>query len=264
MAPNAPAWAWVLVFVPSIFVAVAAWLGLVLLVRPLGLSPAKRTNFLAVAALLLGGGLALDVVLGATHALRAGPDRFPFIGLPIAGMLAIGFLAFFTSPTLRRALDAIPQPWLLGVQAGRVIGGSFLVLMAIHQLPARFAVPAGTGDAAVGLAAPVVAYVYARRGSAARPLAFAFNLVGILDLVVAVTMGFTSAPGPQRLFFGGPSTAVMAVLPMVLIPVFLVPLAILDHAASLRGLLADRTEAAPGSEPLTGRTWRPTVNRLVH
>ena len=77
-------------------------------------------------------------------------------------------------------------------------------------------------------------------------------------------MGFTSAPGPQRLFFGGPSTAVMAVLPMVLIPVFLVPLAILDHAASLHGLLAARTEAAPGSEALTGRTWRPTVNRLVH
>src|ERR1051326_4175096 len=162
MASNAPAWAWVVVFVASIAVAAGAWLGLVVLAGQLGLSQAKRTNFLAAGALLLGGGLAVAVVLGATHALRAGQDRFPFIGFALAAPLVIGFVAYATSPVLRRAIAAIPQPWLLAAQTGRVIGGSFFVLVAIHQLPARFAIPAGAGDVAVGLAAPVVAYAYAR------------------------------------------------------------------------------------------------------
>ena len=50
-----------------------------------------------------------------------------------------------------------------------------------------------------------------------------WNVLGLADLVVAVTLGATSVPGPIRLFHGEPSSAIMANLPWILIPCFLVP-----------------------------------------
>jgi len=87
------------------------------------------------------------------------------------------------------------------------------------------------------LALESVAYAYLAGRSWSRPLAVAFNLLGIADLVVAVGTGFLASPSPFRLFFSQPSTSLMTVLPMVLIPTFLVPFWILVHAASLRVLL---------------------------
>jgi hypothetical protein len=47
--------------------------------------------------------------------------------------------------------------------------------------------------------------------------------------VAAVTLGATSAPGPLRLFHGEPSSAIMANLPWLLIPGYLVPALFLLH-----------------------------------
>ena len=40
-------------------------------------------------------------------------------------------------------IDAVPQPWLVGVQTFRVLGAIFLVLYASGALPGPFALPAG-------------------------------------------------------------------------------------------------------------------------
>src|SRR5438477_12718401 len=48
---------------------------------------------------------------------------------------------------------------------------------------------AGLGDIAVGLLAPVAALSLARGGRGSHALALAWNLAGIADLVVAVTLG---------------------------------------------------------------------------
>jgi hypothetical protein len=47
--------------------------------------------------------------------------------------------------------------------------------------------------------------------------------------VVAVALGTASAPGPLRIFQGGPSSAIMTSLPWLLIPGFLVPLLAFVH-----------------------------------
>jgi hypothetical protein len=81
-----------------------------------------------------------------------------------------------------------------------------------------------------------VAFALARglRGSAG--LARAWNVLGLTDLVVAITTGFLSSPSPiQELAFDNPNTLITA-FPLVRIPVFLVPLAILLHLASLTKL----------------------------
>ena len=62
----------------------------------------------------------------------------------------------------------------------------------------------------------------------------AWNVLGILDRVVAITTGFITSPSP--LFSYEPPNELIAIFPLVLIPVYLVPLSLLLHIASLAKL----------------------------
>jgi hypothetical protein len=75
-----------------------------------------------------------------------------------------------------------------------------------------------------------------------------------VDLVVAVTTGFLSSPSPiQKFAFDNPNTLITA-FPLVMIPVFLVPLAILLHLASLTelGLTQPSADGSIGLTPIAG------------
>jgi hypothetical protein len=65
-----------------------------------------------------------------------------------------------------------------------------------------------------------------------------FNVLGILDLIVAGTLGFLLF----RVVEVTPSTAPLFMLPLALIPTVAVPLALVLHIVSLRRL---RTVAKP-------------------
>jgi hypothetical protein len=80
----------------------------------------------------------------------------------------------------------VPQQWLVSVQLYRALGVIFLILYATGKLPGQFAWPAGVGDIAVGLLASVVGLAYARAPHKAGGLVAAWNVLGILDLIVAV------------------------------------------------------------------------------
>jgi hypothetical protein len=111
------------------------------------------------------------------------------------------------------------------------LGGIFLILYAAGQMPGLFAWPAAVGDITVGLLAPLVALAYARDPSRNANLVRGWNVFGILDLFVAVTTGFMTSP--SALFTYEPPNELISVFPLVLVPVYLVPLAILLHLASL-------------------------------
>jgi hypothetical protein len=115
----------------------------------------------------------------------------------------------------------------------RVVGAVFLVALALGKLPAVFALPAGLGDIAIGLSAPFIARRLARGD---RTGAVWFNVLGLLDLTVAVSIGFLAGLGPARLLDVSPSTAQIALLPLVLIPTTAVPLAIALHITALARL----------------------------
>lgn len=168
-----------------------------------------------------------------------GAPPFAVLGLRFAAPLAVVALAFALFEPLRRLVsDPELQPSLVALQTFRLIGGVFLVLLAVNALPAIFAVPAGVGDVLVGLTAiPVARSLRAGRAGAA----VAWNLLGLLDLAVALTLGVVSAPGPLQLLTVTPSTAALGVLPLVLFPSFLVPLPIVLHVISLRSLRAARS-----------------------
>ncbi len=77
------------------------------------------------------------------------------------------------------------------------------------------------GDLFVGLTAPSMTR-YVLRGSYSRRIVVLWNLLGVLDFVVAFATGFT---------FNTPTA-----YPLVLIPGFLVPLALGFHLHCLRKL----------------------------
>jgi len=194
----------------------------------------------------LGAGTALTawfagmLALSANGVFVAGTGGPPAIALGVIPPLAIGGLALALSPSVRREALSIPQPWLVAVQSLRVLGFVFLILLGDGVLPRQFALPAGLGDFVVGALAPLVAMALAREWSWSRPLAVAWNVFGIADLVVALGMGALSAPSAIRVFQGEPSTAAMAMLPLSMIPVFAVPIFLLLHVASLFGILRTR------------------------
>lgn len=144
-------------------------------------------------------------------------------------------------------MDAGLQPALIAVQSHRIIAGVvFLALIPLGQLPALFAIPAGAGDALIGLTA-IGAGAALRRGQTR--VALTWNLPGLLDLIVAVGLGITTSPGSAHLFATTPTALAMSLQPLVLVPTFLVPLSAWLHIVSLRSLLgrASAADRAAGS-----------------
>jgi len=82
-----------------------------------------------------------------------------------------------------------------------------------------------------------------RRPANARPILWIWNVIGLVDLIAAVSLGVTSSPGPQRLIFAEPSSAMMTTLPWLLIPGFLVPLLFTVHIGIFIRLVSARKPA---------------------
>jgi hypothetical protein len=183
----------------------------------------RRGVWLAVTAVYVVWLLAVEW-LGVNDAFT----RLP--GLPAAILLPIlvGLPILLRSKLAGSVLDAMPWQWLVGLQVYRVVGVVILLVWAAGQAPTIFALPAGIGDVLTGLFALPAAFNGRRR-------AVVWNVFGVLDLVVAITLGFLTAPGPTQLIVPDlPST--VANYPLVLIPAFAVPSSILLHALSLRQL----------------------------
>lgn len=184
--------------------------------------------------LVLAAWLVLVLSLGAFGAF-VGPPGTPPIAIAIA--IVAPLLLFFTglrlSPSFREFVLSVDLRLIAAMQAWRWAGLGFLSLYANNVLPAMFAFPAGLGDMAVGFAAPWMILGLVRRPEFAGSPAFRrWNVLGIIDLVVAVGIGTLTA----TLSRGSPgeiSTAPMATLPLVLIPAFMVPLFLMLHTAAL-------------------------------
>jgi uncharacterized protein (TIGR02246 family) len=203
--------------------------------------------FLAAALVLW---LALVLLLGAQGAFVAPPGAVPY---PILGGVAaplVVFLACFVmSAAFRSFLLALDLPMVTVVQAWRFAGFGFLALAAHGVLPGVFAWPAGLGDMAIGLTAPWMARALSRRpGFAAGRWFVVWNLLGILDLVVAVSIAgldstfATGAPGEI-------TVTPMAQMPLVLVPAFLVPLFLMLHLTALFQARRLARSAQPKSDP---------------
>ena len=161
---------------------------------------------------------------------------FPNIAIGIALPFATGITYIARSKKFEEILNFIPQHWLIAFQIYRLLGILFLLLYSAEKLPGVFALPAGIGDLAIGLSAPIVAYFYTAGYKRSCLAILVWNLAGIADLVLAITLGFLSSPSQFQLLSPNNPNAMITAFPLVLVPTFAVPLSIVLHLASLKKL----------------------------
>ncbi len=205
----------------------------------------------SIIGVVLAVWLAAVFLLGAVGAFARPPGTPPvpiFLGatLPLVVFLA----AYWSSVRFRAFVLALDLRLAASIQAWRVGGLGFLALYTYGVLPGAFAWPAGLGDIAIGVTAPWVMLALIRRPGFARNGVFVvWNLLGILDLIVAITTGALSSALASGAA-GAVTTGPMARLPLVLIPAYLVPLFVMLHLAAL---FQARRPGATEHEPTAAR-----------
>ena len=221
----------------------------------------NRVKTIVGAVLLLW--LVLAFILGTNDAFARAPGALPLSIL--AGFLTpilVFLVAFRMVGPFRDLVMSIDLPVMAGIQAWRFGGLGFIALYAYGVLPGLFAWPAGLGDMAIGVTAPLVILALRRQPAfAAGRLFWIWNLLGILDLVVAVSLGALSS-----VFGIGISAEIttfpMGRMPLVIVPMFLVPLFLMLHLASL--LQARRLAAAEKVCSWTEPTFRCEPMEAMH
>jgi hypothetical protein len=188
----------------------------------------------AIVTMMLLVWLAIVLILAAGGAFVSPIGTPP---LRIVAAVAVPLLVFFglytTSAAFRDFVLGSDLSLITAIQAWRFAGFAFVALQVHGVLPRVFSWPAGLGDMAIGITAPFVAAALIRRTDFAASRTFViWNLLGILDLVLAVSIAAVSA----SLATGAASqitVAPMAQLPLALVPVFLVPFFVMLHLAAL-------------------------------
>ncbi len=122
-------------------------------------------------------------------------------------------------------------------------------------LPALFAWPAGFGDIAVGLAAPLVVLALLRRPDFNMSRRFlAFHLFGMLDFVVAAATASLASGAFPALLSGPVTSAPLEAWPLLIFPAFFVPVFTILHLSVLIQVAASRRAAAAPED----RIWQAT------
>jgi len=215
----------------------------------LSLAMAQTTSGRATVLVGLGAWFALVLAIGATGALSPVAGGPPALGLTVVLPIVALVWAYFGLPSVRTAMAAMPLPGLIALHAIRLLGFTFIVLYAEGRLPAPFAPSAGWGDVFIGATALPLAWAVTQFGARVRPLALLWNALGVADLVIALTLGPLSAPGPLQVFVGPPDSSPMTTLPWLIIPAFLVPCLMFLHVVIFARLAGGRAD-------VRSREWR--------
>ncbi len=177
---------------------------------------------------------------------QAGAFAVDVGGVPIGITLAVSLpvilflLAYRQSVAVRAWVGAQDIALLTAVQGWRVLGASFVFLWLFGYLPAMFAVPAGFGDVAVGLAAPFAAITVARRVAGWTRAAWAVIAAGLFDFAVAFVTGIGSISGNFLQLPGTVGSDVVNQLPLLMIPGYFVPIFAIGHVMAIIQLRAAR------------------------
>jgi hypothetical protein len=209
-------------------------------VPPTTWSPSARVKL----ALLLGVWFALTAVAGLAGVFAVGPDQ---MARPV--LLTILFLgAYAGSEKFRNFILTRDIRFITMMQSWRVIGFAFLPLYAYEVLPGLFAWPAGLGDAAMGLTAPLMVWALMRNPSFAASRGFiVWNLLGMLDFVIAGVTSTLASGAVAGLVSGSLTSAPMEVWPLILFPAFVVPLFMMLHLTVLFQVWPSRRRSALAS-----------------
>jgi hypothetical protein len=114
---------------------------------------------------------------------------------------------------------------LIAVQTWRVVGIAFLWGMTLGIVEPAFAIPAGVGDVLIGVTAVPFAIFLWKGYSWSKYAVVVWSVLGIADLVNAITLGAIINP----VF----STSIFSTFPWILFPTVAVPLGVALHGVIL-------------------------------
>jgi hypothetical protein len=205
-----------------------------ILPRPVESQPSWLSGIGLSVTLVLTAWFLLVVSLGSVGAFVASPGTPPIgFAIGVGAPLLLFFAWLRLSKSFRDFVLSLDLRLIAGIQAWRWAGLGFLSLYAYNVLPGIFALPAGLGDMAIGFTAPWIILRLVRQPDFATSPAFIrWNVLGILDQVVALTIGTLTAALSTGAA-GEITTAPMATLPLLLIPAFLVPVFLMLHTTAL-------------------------------
>jgi hypothetical protein len=225
-------------------IALGLWLGL----EAANLTPGqRRATWLAVMVpVTLWAAVAWTAAINGVF--RTGFSSLPLLPAAIFLPVIVGVPLLVLSKRVGQVLDAMPETWLVALQVYRILGVQWLAYWMRGLLPTVFAWPAGMGDVLTGLFALQAAIAVAADTAWGRRVAIYWNIFGLADFVIAITLGMIASPGQFQLIVPDVSGVGVDAFPNVLTPAFVVPSSILLHVLSIRQLLRrGRAEAAPRS-----------------
>jgi hypothetical protein len=221
-------------------IALGLWLGLE---RSNLTLDQRRTLWLAV---MIPDTLWLAVVWSAAvnGVFMTGAGSLPLLPAAILLPVIVGVPLLLSSKRVGQVLDVTPASWLVALQFYRVFGSWFVAGWLRGEAPIIPALPAGLGDILTGVFAVPAAIAVATGTVQGRRAAVAWNLLGLTDFAVAITLGMLTTPGRFQLIVPSVSGFNAGIYPDVLTPAFVVPGSIVLHALSLRQLLRKRRTRA--------------------
>jgi hypothetical protein len=222
-------------------VAVLIWSSVHTLATRVAATAACLAWLLAVTALTGSGVLAPG---------RLGP--LPPGLVPFAVLLLSLLLAWRLSDRMRGALSKVDVRALIGLHVFR-LGGVFFVALGLQQrLAPAFAFTAGAGDMLVGAGALIISLRSPTDARIAARRRRVWNLLGLLDLLIAVAVAATAVPGSRiGIFAHGPGMSTMTTRPWIFVPGAIVPALFLTHLLIARANAARRSAAATSASLTT-------------
>jgi hypothetical protein len=162
---------------------------------------------------------------------------FSVFPLNFAPILAIPIIAVFVltfSRSMTTVLQQIPAHKIVRLQSFRFFVEILLWLLFIgNELPVQMTFEGYNFDILAGITAVPVAWLISR-GNFSKRLIAGWNIACLLLLINIVTIAILSTPTPVRVFMNEPANYIVAEFPISFLPGFLVPLALMLHAFSLR------------------------------
>ncbi|MGB3545284.1 hypothetical protein [Rubrivirga sp.] len=228
------------------FLSLVAFVTLALLAGVWATQPAahrlRRTVAMAVALASWLGGTATLALSGALSAFDRIPPPAAFLFL---GLLA-GTVALTISPLGRRLAHGVPLAALVGVQAFRVPLEVLLHrLYTEGVLPVQVTYEGWNYDIATGLlAVPLAVWLWRSRVPAG--LVTAWNVLGLILVLIVVATAVLSLPTPFQQVAAEPDTSAIATTaPLIWLPAVLVQAALLGHFLVFRRLLGMSGQPRP-------------------
>lgn len=148
--------------------------------------------------------------------------------------LVVVAFGWYRSAVFREFLQSIPLQNLVGIEVYRLGGIVLLWMQAKGLMPPEIGIVAGCVDTFIGITAVPLAWAVASNIRGVRWLAIGWNLLGIADFLIAVSMVSLSFIGALAL---QPDPVRIGLHPLALISLFQLPLSIAIHLLALRRLM---------------------------